>query len=133
MIQERKQERQKMGRKIIPLGHIFYPPNMGENVEAGMLNDVIYTNTPTLLHSPTFFTYLLYNKDILIYINYIFHHPLFLSNQTKKFSTLPFFHLFNQIHSNQIHMRENQIFFIFLLFYPAINFSSFHFSNQTNP
>ena len=54
LVQERKQERQKRGRKIIPQGpHFFILPIWEENGEEKMLNDVIYTNTRILLHSPT--------------------------------------------------------------------------------
>ena len=59
-------------------------------------------------------SYILYNKDIIVNL-YKLHFPSshFLSNQKKKFSTLPFFHP-----SNQTHMRKNQIFSILLLFHP---------------
>ena len=119
------------------------------------MKNAIYTNTLTLLHSPTPLTFpLLYNKDIIVNLYKLhflfshfslqpnkkvfhpptfpplqpiihkgkpnlFYHPLFLSNQTKKFSTLLFFHP-----SNQTHLRENQIFSVLPLF---------HSSNQTDP
>ena len=119
------------------------------------MKNTIYTNTPTLLHSPTPLTFqLLYNKNIIVnlyklyFLSYhfslqpnkkvfhpptfpplqpnthegkqnLFYPPIFLSNQTKKFSTLLLFHP-----SNQKHMRENQIFSILPLF---------HSSNQTDP
>ena len=50
LVQERKQERQKMGRKIFPPGpHFFILPIWEEKV----LNDVLYTDTLTLFISPT--------------------------------------------------------------------------------
>ena len=54
LVQERKQKRQKMGRKIISLSlYFFILPIWEENGEKMMLNDVIYTNNLILLHSPT--------------------------------------------------------------------------------
>ena len=60
LVQERKQERQKIGRKIFPTGsHFFILPIWEENGEENMLNDAIYTNTITLLHSLTLLTFTL--------------------------------------------------------------------------
>ena len=50
LVQERKQEIQKIGRKIIPPNpHFFILPIWEEKV----LNDVLYTDTLTLFISPT--------------------------------------------------------------------------------
>ena len=49
LVEERKQERQKIGRKIFPPGpHFFILPIWEEKV----LNDVLYTNTLILFISP---------------------------------------------------------------------------------
>ena len=89
------------------------------------MRNAFYTNTLTLLHSPTPLTFpLLYNKNIIVNLYKLyFPSSLFSLNQTKRFSTLSLFHP-----SNQTHMRENQIFSILPLFYPPTNFSSSHFS-----
>ena len=72
-------------------------------------------------------SYILYNKDIIVNLYKLhFSCSLFLSNQTKKFSTLSLFHP-----SNQIHMRENQIFSILPLFHPLTNFLSSYFSTPS--
>ena len=89
------------------------------------MRNAFYTNTPTLLHSPTPPTFsLLYNKDIIVNL-YKIHFPssLFSLQPNKKFFTLPLFHL-----SNQTYMRKNQIFSILPLFHPPTNFPSSHFS-----
>ena len=54
LVQERKQERQKIRRKIFPLGPPFFIlPIWEENGEKKMLNDVLYTNILTLFISHT--------------------------------------------------------------------------------
>ena len=54
LVQERKQERRKMGRKIFPTGsHFFILSIWEENGEEKVLNDIFYTNTLTLFISPT--------------------------------------------------------------------------------
>ena len=58
LFQERKQERQKIGRKIILIGpYFFILPIWEENGEKKVLNDLIYTNILTLFISPTPFTF----------------------------------------------------------------------------
>ena len=58
LVYERKQERQKTGRKIIPPSpHFFILLIWEENGEEKMLNDIIYTNTLTLFISPTSLTF----------------------------------------------------------------------------
>ena len=53
LVQERKQERQKIGRKIFPTGsHFFILPIWEENGEEKVLNDIFYTNTLTSFISP---------------------------------------------------------------------------------
>ena len=53
LVQERKQERQKMRRKIFPPGsHFFILPIYEENREEKVLNDILYTNTPILFILP---------------------------------------------------------------------------------
>ena len=52
LVQERKQERRKMGRKIFPTGsHFFILSIWEENGEEKVLNDIFYTNTLTLFIS----------------------------------------------------------------------------------
>ena len=54
LVQEKKQERHKIGRKIFPLDLPFFIlPIWEENGKEKMLNDVLYTNTLTLFISPT--------------------------------------------------------------------------------
>ena len=49
LVEERKQERQKIGGKIFPLvPHFFILPIWEENEEGKMLKDVLYTNTLNL-------------------------------------------------------------------------------------
>ena len=102
LVQKRKQERQKIRRKIIPLGpHFFILPIWKENGEKKIfkiVNNVIYTNTFTLLHSPNShsISYMLYNKDMIVNLyklhfpsslfsfqpnKKVFHPPIFLSLQ----------------------------------------------------
>ena len=58
LFQERKQERQKIGRKIILIGpYFFILPIWEENGEKKVLNDLFYTNILTLFISPTPFTF----------------------------------------------------------------------------
>ena len=53
LVQEKKQERQKIGRKTFPMGsHFFILPIWEENGEKKVLNDIFYTNTLTLFISP---------------------------------------------------------------------------------
>ena len=54
LVQERKQERQKMERKIFPLDPNFFILPIWEEIgEEKVLNDVLYTNTLTSFISPT--------------------------------------------------------------------------------
>ena len=64
LVEEKKQERQKIGEKFFPLWPIFFIlPNLEENEEGKVMKNAIYTNTPTLLHSPILLTLpLLYNR-----------------------------------------------------------------------
>ena len=49
LVEERKQERQKIGGEIFPLiPHFFILPIWEENEEGKMLKDVLYTNTHNL-------------------------------------------------------------------------------------
>ena len=65
-------------RKSFPSwAHFFYPPNFEENEDGKVMRNVFYTNTLTLLHSPTPLTFpLLYNKDIIVSL-YKLHFPSF--------------------------------------------------------
>ena len=65
-------------RKSFPSwAYFFYPPNFEENEEGKVMRNVFYTNTLTLLHSPTPLTFpLLYNKDIIVSL-YKLHFPSF--------------------------------------------------------
>ena len=58
--------------------HFFYPPNLEENEEGKVMRNVFYTNTLTLLYSPTPLTFpLLYNKDIIVNLyklHFLFSH-----------------------------------------------------------
>ena len=123
LVQERKQERQKRGRKIIPPGpHFFILPIWEENGEEKMLNDVIYTNTLILLHSPTPSHF---PNDIIVNLYKLYFpssHFSLQPNKKKKKIIIPLFHP-----SNQTHMTKNQIFSILSLFHPLTNFSSSYF------
>ena len=68
LIEERKYERHKIWEKVFPLGPTFFIlSNWEENEEGKVMRNAFYTNTPTLLHSPTPLTFpLLYNNDIII-------------------------------------------------------------------
>ena len=98
----------------------FHPPNLGGKWGGKDVDNVIYKNTFTLLHSPTPLTFpLLYKNDIIVNL-----YKLHFSSSS--FSLQPNKKIFHP--SNQTHMRENQIFSVFPLFHPPTNFSSFHFS-----
>ena len=68
LVEERKQERQKIGEKVFPPESTFFIlPNLEENEEGKVMKNAFYTNTPTLLHSPTLHTFpQLYNKYIIV-------------------------------------------------------------------
>ena len=57
LVQERKQDRQKIRKKIIPSGPHFFILLIWEEK---VLNDIIYTNTLTLFILPTPLTFLLH-------------------------------------------------------------------------
>ena len=118
LVGEKKRETEN-GEENNPFGPTLLPPYLGGKDA----DDVIYTNTLTLLPSPTPLIFpLLYYKDIIINLYKLhFSSSPFLSNQTKKNFTLPLFHP-----SNQTHMRENQIFSILPLFHSAYWFSMHH-------
>ena len=114
LVEERKQERPKIGEKVfLPTPTFFILPNWEENQEEKVMRNACYTNTPTLLHSPIPLTFpLLYNKDIIVNL-YKLHFP------SSTFSLQPNKKVFHPF--NQTHMRENQIFSILpLIFHPSI-------------
>ena len=120
LVEERKQERQKIGEKVFPPGPTFFIlPNWEENEEGKVMRNAFYTNTPTLLHSPTPLTFpLLYNKDIIVNL-YKIHFPsyYFSLQQNKKVFHPP---TFPPLQLNIHEGKPNP-------FYLSINFSSFHF------
>ena len=122
-----------MERKIIPSGpHFFILPIWEENGERKIfkiVNNVIYTNTFTLLHSPNShsISYMLYNKDMIVNL-YKLHFPssLFSFQPNKKVFHPP---TYPPLQPNTHKEKPN-------LFYPPTNFPSFHFStppSQTDP
>ena len=121
LVEERKQERKKIGAKVFPSRPTFFIlPNLEENQEGKVMRNAFYTNTLTLLHSPTPLTFpLLYNKDIIVSL-YKLHFPSFpfsLQPNKKVFHhfTIPF------LQPNTHEGKPN-------LFYSSTNFSSSHFS-----
>ena len=76
LIEERKQERQKIEEKVFPSRPTFFIlSNCEENEEGKVMRNAFYTNTLTLLHSLTPLTFpLLYNKDIIVNL-YKLHFP----------------------------------------------------------
>ena len=70
LVQERKQERQKMERKIFPSDlHFFILSIWEENGEEKVLNDVLYTNSLTL--------FILFNE--CKFANHIFAAQVFVA------------------------------------------------------
>ena len=67
-LKKKKKERQKIGEKVFPPKLTFFIlPNWEENEERRVMRNTFYTNTPTLLYSPTPLTFpLLYNNDIIV-------------------------------------------------------------------
>ena len=80
-------------RKSFPSwAHFFYPPNFEENEDGKVMRNVFYTNTLTLLHSPTSLTFpLLYNKDIIVSL-YKLHFPSFPFFSPTKQKSFPLSH-----------------------------------------
>ena len=93
-----------MGEKVFPPTPTFFIlPNWEENEKGNVMRNTFYTNTLTLLHSPTPLTFpLLYNKDIIVnlYKLYFSSSPFSLQ-PNKKFFTLPLFHPSNQTHEGK--------------------------------
>ena len=84
------------------------------------MKNAIYTNTPTLLHSPTPLTFpLSYNKNIIVNLYKLYFLSSHFSLQLNK----KVFHppTFPPLQPNTQEGKLN-------LFYPPTNFSSFHFS-----
>ena len=77
LVEERKYERQKIGKKVFPPDPTFFIlPNWEENEEEKVMRNAFYTNTLTLLHSPTPLTFpLLYNKDIIVNLYKLYFLP----------------------------------------------------------
>ena len=101
------------------------------------MRNKFYINTLTLLHLPTLLTFpLLYNKDIIVNLynlHFLFFHiyfPIFLSNQTKIFSTFSFLHPFNQTHIKKTNFFLSSHLSIFLLIF---YFLIFFFISPTKP
>ena len=84
------------------------------------MRNAFYTNTLTLLHSPTPLTFpLLYNNDIIVNLYKLhFSSSLFSLQPNKKVFHPP---TFPPLQSNTHEGKPN-------LFYPPTNFSFFHFS-----
>lgn len=66
-LKKKNKRDKKIGEKVFPSLSIFFIlPNWEENEEGKVIN-AFYTNTPTLLHSPTPLTFpLLNNMDIIV-------------------------------------------------------------------
>ena len=113
LVEEVKQEKQKIGEKVFPpRSTSFILPNWEENEKRKVLRNAFYTNT--LSPTPHFISYILCNKGIIVNI-YKLHFPSFhFSLQLNK----RVFHT-----SNQTHRKENQIFSILSFFH---HFTIFH-------
>ena len=113
----RENKRDEKWEENNPFGPtLFYPPNLGGKWGGKYVDDIIYINTLTLLHSPTPLTFpLLYNKDIIVnlYKLHFSYSPFYLQSNKKVFHP-PLFHP-----SNQTRERKPNI------FYPP-TFSSSH-------
>ena len=109
LVEERKQKRQKIGEKVFPPRFTFFIlPNWKKNEKGKVIRNAFYTNTSTLLYSPTPLTFpLLYNKDIIVNL-YKLHFP----------SSFP------PLQPNTHEEKLN-------LFYPPTNCPSSHFSTPT--
>ena len=121
LVEERKQQRQKIGEKVFPHGPTFVIlPNWEENEKGKVIRNAFYTNTPNLLYSPTPLTFpLLYNKDKIVNL-YKLHFPSspFSFQPNKKVFHPP---TFAPLQPNIHEGKPN-------LFYPPTNFPSSHFS-----
>ena len=103
-----------MGEKVFPPRPTFFIlPNWKKIKERKVMRNAFYTNTPTLLHSPTPLTFpLLYNNDIIVNL-YKLHFP------SSPFSLQPNKKVFHP--SNQTHKGKPNLFY-------SSTFPSSHFS-----
>ena len=120
LVEERKQERHKIREKVFFPGLTFFIlPNWEENEEEKVMRNAFYTNTLTLLHSPTPLTFsLLYKKDIIINLYKLYFPSSPFSLQPSKKVLHP--PIFPPLQPNTYEGKPN-------LFYP-LTFPSSHFS-----
>ena len=119
-----------MGRKIISPGpHFFILPIWEENGEKKMLNDIIYTNNLTLLHSPTPSHFL---KDIIVNL-YKLHFPsssFFLQPNKKVFHSPTFLPLQPNIYEEKPNLFYPSTFSLHLPFASSSSSLSQHLQHS---
>ena len=122
-LRKKKKERQKIGKKVFPPEPTFFIlPNYEENEKGKVMRNKFYTNTPTLLHSPTPLTFLLLdNKDIIVNLyklHFSFSHFSFQPNKKVfhplTFSTSPTKHTWGKTKS----FLSSYFFILPLIFHP---------------